>query len=95
MIPNLTFRTDTEVNADSCNFGLINSMISQNFNNGINLGGLLFAILCVLMVLAAIFIFVILRQINYHGAVLRCHGQALHDIVARDRTPRSVREAVK
>ena len=92
MIPNLTFQANTDFDVDSRNFGLINSMISQNFNLGINLGGMMFAILCVLMVLAAIVIYVIL---SYHGTVLRCHRQTLHNLAARDRTSRSIREAVE
>ena len=82
-IPQLSLVIETEVSADSRNYGLINSAINQTFHNGINFGSLVFAALCILSIIGAMFIYTIYRDIANHGRTLACHSEALHYITAR------------
>jgi hypothetical protein len=78
----ISFTADTDINNDSRNFGLVNSIIYQQFNNGPVLASVLFALLCAILILGAVLTYVLLRQVTHHGRILIVQEQRLELLTA-------------
>ena len=73
----LDIRADTDVNSDSRNYGLVNSVLTQSFNDGPTLASTVFVLIFVALVVGAVLTYVILRELNNHGRILSAHNQGL------------------
>jgi hypothetical protein len=78
----ISITADTDVTNDSRNFGLVNSIIYQQFNNGPVLASVLFALLCAILVLGAVLTYVLLRQVSHHGRIISVQNQGLELLAA-------------
>jgi hypothetical protein len=78
----ISITADTDITNDSRNFGLVNSIIYQQFNNGPVLASVLFALLCAILILGAVLTYVLLRQVTHHGRILIVQEQRLELLTA-------------
>jgi hypothetical protein len=78
----ISITADTDITNDSRNFGLVNSIIYQQFNNGPVLASVLFALLCAILILGAVLTYVLLRQVTHHGRILIVQEQGLELLAA-------------
>ena len=76
-LPGFDIRADTDVTNDSRNYGLVNSIIAQTFNDGPTLASTMFVLLCAVLVVGAVLTYVILREVSSHGRILSANNQGL------------------
>ena len=76
-LPGFDIRADTDVNSDSRNYGLVNSVLAQTFNDGPTLASTMFVLIFAVLVVGAVLTYVILRELNSHGRILSAHNQGL------------------
>ena len=76
-LPGFDIRADTDVTNDSRNYGLINSVLAQTFNDGPTLASTMFVLICAVLVVGAVLTYVILREVSRHGRILSAHNQGL------------------
>ena len=94
-LPGFDIRADTDVTNDSRNFGLINSVLAQTFNDGPTLASTMFVLICAVLVVGAVLTYVILREVSSHGRILSAHNQGLVVLAAELGTTRSHRSQVE
>ena len=95
MLPGIDIRADTDVTNDSRNFGFINSVLSQTFNDGPTLASTMSVILCAALIIGAALTYVILRQVTSHGRILSADNQGLDILATQLAAIRSLRSQVE